>query len=194
MEGTLLRRTWRPTNTDSVEFPEKLFIYDGGDFIGFLIESASGSTEWQGAFLQDRNDLEETLCIANEFYTPKNYFQVEEYPLLRQGQGQLLIPGWQLQQTIPSRSPTVAAVAVAVALASRTPLPQRDQPALRKDQLPQRAPGARPTRQPLQQASPPPSLEPKQQHRGSRAARQPRQQPPEKSSNNTVATSSTSAS
>ena len=94
MEDTLLRRTWTPTNTNSVEFNEKLFIYDAGDFVGFLIERAYGSTEWQGAFLQDRNDLEETLCIANEFYTPKSYFQIEEFPLFRRQSGELLIPGW----------------------------------------------------------------------------------------------------
>ena len=182
MEGTLLRRIWTPTNTDSVEFQEKLVIYDSGDFIGFLIERADGSTEWQGAFLQDRDDLEETLCIANEFYTPKSYFQIEEFPLFRRQSGELLIPGWQLQQlqqTIPSRSQML--------LMSRESLPQRDQPALRKDQPPQRAPGAVPRGQPLQPASPPPSSMQKQ---GSRAPRQARQPPTSKSSSNTVATSS----
>ena len=191
MDGTLLRRTWTPTNTDSVEFQEKLVIYDSGDFIGFLIERADGSTEWQGAFLQDRDDLEETLCIANEFYTPKSYFQIEEFPLFRRQSGELLIPGWQLQQqllipglqqTIPSRSQML--------LMSRESLPQRDQPALRKDQPPQRAPGAVPRGQPLQPASPPPSSTQKQHHQGSRAPRQARQPPTSKSSSNTVATSS----
>ena len=180
MEGTLLRRTWTPTNTNSVEFQEKLFIYDGGDFIGFLIERTDGSTEWQGAFLQDRDDLEETLCIANEFYTPKSYFQIEEFPLFRRQSGELLIPGWQLLQTTPSRSPML--------LVSGTPLPQRDQPVPRKDQQPQRAPGALPRGQPLQPASPLPSSRQKQHQQGSRAPRQARQPPTSKSSSNTVAT------
>jgi hypothetical protein len=138
MEDTLLRRTWIPTNTDSVEFNEKLIIYDGGDFIGFLIERVDGSTEWQGAFLQDRNDLEETLCIANEFYTPKSYFQVEEFPLLQEQQERLLIPGWQIQtQRIPPTTPSHSPMEVAPSV-SKTPLPQRGQSAPRKDQQPQR--------------------------------------------------------
>ena len=80
-----IKRTWIPQSLTKIEYPDKLFIYDGGDFTGFLVECANGFTQWNGGTLLSRNintnNTIEIFSPTHSSYTPKTFFCITEYPL-----------------------------------------------------------------------------------------------------------------
>jgi hypothetical protein len=92
----VITRSWTPTN-ESIKFDKELFIYDGGDYIGFLLED-----EWKCWRVLGRQrvgeDMVETMEEMPEDWVPPNIVSSEVYKCTGSfASGLLQITGWNIR-------------------------------------------------------------------------------------------------
>jgi len=92
----LITCSWTPTN-ESMKFDKELFIYDGGNYIGFLLEH-----EWKCWRVMGRErvgeDVVETMEEMPEDWVPPNVVSSEVYKCTGSiASGLLQITGWNIR-------------------------------------------------------------------------------------------------
>lgn len=104
-----IQRIWtQDTSFDEKKYLDKLTVYDGGDFVGYLVETSQGK-QWSGYSVKERRRESpqryvEILQPAHDFFVPMGFFSIETYPALVKG-SLLWIPGWKVQmESVPPTS------------------------------------------------------------------------------------------
>lgn len=138
------QRIWTPDgSSETKNYIDTLFIYDAGDFIGYLTQK-NQSKRWSGYTLlsRERKDsrIIETLESSHEFTVPLHFFSIESYPALIES-STLWIPGWKIQMVpLPKQQSHESEVRRDLL---QPPLPQQ-QPPLHQQNPRQQQPLSRP--------------------------------------------------